>query len=609
MADRDTIPHRLLRQADTHPSTIAYQAKLDGRWQPTTWQTFAAQVRTAARALIALGFPRGGKVAILGFNRPEWVILDHAAMMAGGAAAGIYTTCSPDEVQYIVHHSEAHVVLVEDAGQLAKVTSRRAQLPLLRWIVTMRGTEATGDGVLSWEAFNARGDRKGEVAPAAKPDAAPDDKDAELAARLAAVEPSDLATLIYTSGTTGPPKGVMLSHANLAWTSQMLIDTGGGRVDGDTSLSYLPLSHIAEQMGTIHMPATAGSTVYFAESIDKLADNIKECRPTVFFGVPRVWEKFHAGLSARLAEVTGGKRRLLDWARRVCTEVNARRDRGDPIPWLLQAQYALADRLVIGKLKAALGFDRARVLSSGAAPIAPDVLAFFASIDLPIREVYGQSEDSGPTSYNLPGRTRIGSVGPPLPGLEVKIAEDGEILVRGPNVFMGYYKEPQATAETLQDGWLCSGDLGTIDKDGFLTITGRKKEILITAGGKNIAPKNIEAALKESLLISEAIVIGDRKKFLSALVTIDEAVAHKLAPEVAADQLAASPAVRAAVQRQVDAVNETLARVEQIKKFTILPQQFSVASGELTPTMKLKRKVIAQRYEPQINAMYADGGD
>jgi long-chain acyl-CoA synthetase len=345
--------------------------------------------------------------------------------------------------------------------------------------------------------------------------------------------------------------------------------------------------------------------VYFAESIDKLADNIKECRPTVFFGVPRVWEKFHAVLAGRLGEVTGGKRRVLDWARRVCTEVNARRDRGDPMPWLLRAQYALADRMVIGKLKAALGFDRARVLSSGAAPIAPDVLAFFASIDLPIREVYGQSEDTGPTSYNLPGRTRIGSVGPPIPGLEVKIADDGEILVRGPNVFLGYYKEPQATAETLKDGWLCSGDLGVIDPHGFITITGRKKEIIITAGGKNIAPKNIEAALKESLLISEAIVIGDRKKFLSALITIDEAVAQKLAPDVAAGQLAASPAVRAAVQKQVDTVNETLARVEQIKKFTILPEDLSQEQGTLTPTLKVKRNIVNEKFEGEIAQLYS----
>jgi long-chain acyl-CoA synthetase len=449
----------------------------------------------------------------------------------------------------------------------------------------MRGAEATDE-------FNRRAEST---------------RDSELDARLAAIKPGDLATLIYTSGTTGPPKGVMLSHANLAWTSQLLIDSGGGKIDGDASLSYLPLSHIAEQMGTIHMPATAGSTVWFAESIDKLADNLKECRPTVFFGVPRVWEKFHAVLSARLGEVTGGKRKLLDWARRVCSEVNARHDRGDPVPRLLQLQYALADRIVIQKLKAALGFDRARVLSSGAAPIAPDVLAFFSSIDLPIREIYGQSEDSGPTSYNMPGRTRIGSVGPPLPGLEVKIAEDGEILVRGPNVFMGYYKEPQATAETIKDGWLCSGDLGTLDKDGFLTITGRKKEIIITAGGKNIAPKNIEAALKETPLISEAIVIGDRRKFLSALITIDEAAAQKLAPDVSGDKLAGASAIRAAIQKQIDQVNETLARVEQIKKFTVLPRAFTIAAGELTPTMKLKRKVISQRYESEIDAMYADG--
>jgi long-chain acyl-CoA synthetase len=262
---------------------------------------------------------------------------------------------------------------------------------------------------------------------------------------------------------------------------------------------------------------------------------------------------------------------------------------------------------VLGKLKAAIGFDRARVLSSGAAPIAPDVLAFFASIDLPIREIYGQSEDSGPTSYNLPGRTRLGSVGPPLPGLEVKIAEDGEILVRGPNVFLGYYKDPEATAATLKDGWLCSGDLGAIDKDGFLTITGRKKEILITAGGENIAPKNIEAALKQSPLIAEAVVIGDRKKYLTVLLTLDEAAAQKLAPDRSGNALAEAPAVRAAIQQQVNDVNQTLARVEQIKKFTVLTRPFGIATGELTPTMKLRRKVITERYQREIDAMYTDG--
>jgi long-chain acyl-CoA synthetase len=372
------------------------------------------------------------------------------------------------------------------------------------------------------------------------------------------------------------------------------------------SLSYLPLSHIAEQMGTIHIPATAGSTVYYAEALEKIADNLKECRPTAFFGVPRIWEKFHAVLAPKLGEVTGAKRLLVAWSRKVCTEVNARRDRGLPLPRSLELQHRLADRLVIGKIKAALGFDRAHRLVSGAAPIAPDVLQFFSSLDMPIFEIYGQSEDSGPTSYNLPGRTKLGSVGAPLPGLQVKLAEDGEILVKGPNVFLGYYKDPEATTETLADGWLRSGDLGAFDPGGFLTITGRKKEIIITAGGKNIAPKNIEAAIKQLVLVGEAVVIGDRRKYLTALITLDEAAAKKLAPEAEGAALAAAPAVRAAIQEQIDRVNETLARVEQVKRFAVLPRAFGIDSGELTPTLKVKRKVIAQKYAAEIEAMYAE---
>jgi long-chain acyl-CoA synthetase len=577
---KDTIPHRVLGQAVERPSTIAYQAKVGGRWQPATWRTFVDQIRTCARALIALGLPRGGKVSILGFNRPEWVIFDHAAMMAGGVPAGIYTTCSAEEVQYIVHHSESHVVLVENADQLAKVKAKREQLPLLRYIVMMRGAEATGSDVLTWDDLLAKSESVSE---------------AELDKRIDAIEQADLATLIYTSGTTGPPKGVMLSHRNLAWTSRTLIDMGGAP-DGDVSLSYLPLSHIAEQMCTVHMPATTGSTVYFAESIEKVPENLKDARPTVFFGVPRIWEKFHAAMAGKLAETTGAKKRLVEWARGVCAKVNAHRDRGEPIPRRLELQYRLADRLVISKIKQAIGFDRARELFSGAAPIAPDVLAFFSSLDLPIHEIYGQSEDSGPTSCNLIGKTKLGTVGPPIPGIEVKIGDDGEIQVRGPHVFIGYFKEPEATAEALQDGWLCSGDLGAFDGDGFLSITGRKKEIIITAGGKNIAPKNIEAAIKELPLVGEAVVIGDRRKYLTALVTLEPTVLGKVAPEQ----------IRSSIQAKIDQVNQSLARVEQVKKFAILDRPFGIDTGELTPTMKLKRKVIAQKYAREIDAMYAD---
>jgi len=468
------------------------------------------------------------------------------------------------------------------------VKAQRAKLPLLKYVVMMKGaTIATGEDVLTWEDFLAKGESTPEVV---------------LDQRVDAIEQADLATLIYTSGTTGPPKGVMLSHRNLAWTSQTLLDIGGRRVD-DVALSYLPLSHIAEQMCTLHMPATTGSTVYFAEAIDKVPDNLKDARPTVFFGVPRIWEKFHSVLAGKLAEATGAKKRLLEWARKVCGDVNAHRFRGDPLPKTLELQYRIADRLVISKIKQALGFDRVQELFSGAAPIAPDVLEFFASLDLPIKEIYGQSEDCGPTSCNLPGRTKLGTVGPPLPGLEVKIAEDGEILVRGPNVFLGYYKEPEATAESLKDGWMCSGDLGAFDTQGFLSITGRKKEIIITAGGKNIAPKNIEAMIKQSPLVAEAVVIGDRRKYLTALITLDEATARKLVP---AGDLTKAAEIRTPIQAAIDEANQALARVEQIKKFVILPTPFGIDSGELTPTMKIKRKVVAQKYAREIDSMYAE---
>jgi long-chain acyl-CoA synthetase len=579
----DTIPHRVLKMAAERPSTIAYQAKVNGRWQPTTWNTYAEQIRAAARAMMALGLGRGGKVSILGFNRPEWAIFDHAAMMAGGCPAGIYTTCSAEEVQYIIHHSESLIVLVENADQLAKVKAKRAELPLLKYIVMMKGSAGTGGDVLTWDDFLAKSESV---------------TDQELDQRVDSIEQSDLATLIYTSGTTGPPKGVMLSHHNLAWTSRTLWQLGGQRT-GEVVLSYLPLSHIAEQMCTLHMPATGGHTVYFAESIEKVPENLKDARPTIFFGVPRIWEKFHAAMAGKLAQTTGVKKTLVEWARKVCTQVNARRDRGEPVPKHLELQYKLADKLVVSKIKQAIGLDRAHEMFSGAAPIAADVLQFFSSLDMPIHEIYGQSEDSGPTSCNIAGKTKIGSVGPPIPGIEVKLGEDGEILVRGPHVFIGYYKEPEATAETLKDGWLCSGDLGAFDKEGFLSITGRKKEIIITAGGKNIAPKNIEALIKQSPLVGEAVVIGDRRKFLTVLVTLEPTATEN----VPSDQ------IRSQIQVKIDEINQQLARVEQIKKFAILEKPFGIDSGELTPTMKIKRKVVAQKYATEIEAMYATERD
>jgi long-chain acyl-CoA synthetase len=591
----DTIPRRLLVNAETRPTSIAYYVKRQS-WQPTTWLRFGEEVRTTARALMALGFGRGDRVAILGFNRPEWTIFDHAAMMAGGVPAGIYTTCSAEEVYYILHHSEARAVLVEDERQLAKVMARRPELPELRAIVMMRGVEppaGSSSEVLGWEQFAARAEAVEQIA---------------LDARLEAIQPQDLATLIYTSGTTGPPKAVMLSHHNLAWTADAMlsIDRGRGGAD-DYSLSYLPLSHIAEQMGTIHLPATVGSAVYYAESIERVADNLKDARPTVFFGVPRIWEKFHAALSGRIAAATGVKKLLVQRCRKVCLEVHRRRGAGQPIPAALKLQYRLFQRLVTNKIWKAVGFDRARHCATGAAPLAVEILEFFASLDLRILEVYGQSEGSGPTSFNQVERSKIGTVGPALPGVELKIGEDGEVLVRGPNVFLGYLKDAAATAETIRDGWLHSGDLGSIDEHGFLSITGRKKEIIITSGGKNITPRNIEEALKQSTLISEAVVIGDRRKFLSVLITLDEAAAQEIRAQPRQPGESESQALAKHVQSLIDEINPKLARVEQVKRFTILPSALSIEGGELTPTLKIKRSVVAKKYAKEIEAMYEAG--
>jgi long-chain acyl-CoA synthetase len=585
----DSIPNRLLQRAKSTPNDPAYYVREGGAWKPTNWGTYSDQVTQAGRALIALGFKPGQTACILGFNRPEWAILDLATMGAGGAPAGIYTTCSPVEVRYIIEHAEAPIVLVEDEGQWKKVQAELPNMPNLKHIVMMKGAPKIDHGlVMSWEEFLAKGD---EV-----------EKQAYLD-RVEALEPDNLATLIYTSGTTGPPKGVMLSHHNLAWTSNVAIQITTINSD-DCSLSYLPLSHIAEQMFTLHIPITTGARVYFAESIEAVPENLKEVQPTIFFGVPRIWEKFHAGIASKLKDATGLKAKLVKWAMKVGWEANKSPSGTKGL------QYALADKLIFSKLKPAIGMGNARVCVSGAAPIAREVLEFFAGLDLVVLEVYGQSEDTGPTSFNTPERYRYGSVGPALPGVEVKIADDDEIMVKGPNVFLGYYKDPDATASTLTDGWLHSGDLGAFDSDGFLSITGRKKDIIITAGGKNITPKNLEAGIKNHELVNEAVVIGDRRKYLSALVTIDPEAGEAWAAANGEDANALhdSAKLRASIQAHIEEMNQHFARVEQIKKFKILERNFTVEDGELTPTLKVKRNKVNDHFADEIEAMYAEGG-
>ena len=587
----DTIPSRLLEQARLRPNAPAYKIRENGVWKATSWAGYADEVKRVGRALIALGFEPGQHTCILGFNRPEWTIFDVATMAVGGAPAGIYTTSSPEEVAYIAGHCEAPFMLVENAEQWEKVKARRENLPALKNVIMMKGAPRIDDPLLlSWDEFLAKAESVSEEV---------------FIQRLHALEPSGLATLIYTSGTTGPPKAVMLSHENLAWTAAKAREvTGLG--PNDTSLSYLPLSHIAEQMFSIHGSISGGACLYYAESIDAVPDNLKEVQPTVFFGVPRIWEKFHAGISAKLSEATGVKAKLVAWAMNVGRKVTAVRERGGEPEGLLALQYRLADKLIYSKLKEAIGLKNAHLTVSGAAPIAKEVLDFFASLDILILEVYGQSEDTGPTSFNQRTRFRLGSVGPVFPGVEVKFSEEGEILVRGPNVFMGYLKDEAATAATLVDGWLHSGDLGEL-RDGFLYITGRKKDILITAGGKNIAPANIEGDFKNHELINEAVVIGDRRKYLTVLLTLDPEAVEAFIEKNGGDASKAheDPRIHASIQAHLDELNKKYARVEQVKKFTILPRNFTIEDGELTPTLKVKRNKVSEHFAEEIEAMYA----
>ncbi len=592
----DTIPSRFFAMARRRPEEPAYFIKSDGRWQATRWKDYASQVRRAAKALIALGIEPGGTVGLLGFNRPEWTTLYLAALSIGAAPVGIYTTCSAEEVQYVVAHAESSVVLVENVAQWEKLRKMRGELPSVKRVVMMRGAPPVDDPLVQpWEEFLGSGSTV---------------DDARVDERLEALDPKGLATLIYTSGTTGPPKGVMLSHENIAWTAACAANMVGGK-PGDVLLSYLPLSHIAEQMLTIHGGATIGMTIYFAQSLETVPDDLKSVQPTVFFGVPRIWEKFHAAVSAKLSAATGAKAKLLRWARWCSRNVHQRRDRGESVPMGIELQYKLASKLVFSKLKPALGLGNAAMCVSGAAPVGRDVIEFFQSIDLPIREVYGQSEGTGPTSFNMPGATKLGTVGKVIAGCEVTLAGDGEILVRGPNVFMGYYKDPAATAATLVDGWLQSGDLGAMDGEGYLSITGRKKEIIITSGGKNITPRNIEEGLKSHDLIAEAVLIGDRRPYLVALLVLSPEGIAKLAGTLGRDVAALTkeahtdPAVRAAVQKAVDSVNLSVARVEQVKKFAVLPRALDVDHGELTPSLKIKRRIVDKVWAETIEGLYA----
>jgi long-subunit acyl-CoA synthetase (AMP-forming) len=585
---RLTVPQVLDRTAEKHGDVPALMHKADGQWLPISWAQYREQIYQVARGFIELGLEPGKGVAILGFNRPEWFLSDMGALVAGGIPAGIYTTSSPEQAVYIAQHCEAQIVVVEHLDYLEQLLAVADQLPELKAIVIMAGISGE-QGVYSWQDVLDLGAAAG---------------DEELDARLAAQQPDDCCTLIYTSGTTGPPKAVMLSHHNLVWTAQALIDnfefTAGERV-----ISYLPLSHIAEQIISIHGALGIGGTTWFAESIEKLGDNLRECRPHIFFAVPRVWEKMQAKVGEALAGATGIKAALLSWARGVALKASYREQRGQSPPLF----HGFANKILL-KIHQQLGLDQARIRSVGAAPTTRDTHEFFMSLGLPIYEVYGQSEDTGPATFSLPDAYRTGKTGRAIPGTEVRIAEDGEVLLRGPHVFLGYLKNPEATAETLdEEGWLHTGDIGELDEDGYLQITDRKKELIITSGGKNISPANIEALLKSIPAVSQAAVIGDGRKYLAALLTLDPEKLEREAQAAGSDartvaEAADDDAFQRYIEGQIESINERLSNVEGIKRFRLLDRDFGVATGELTPTMKLKRRVIATNFEAEIDGLY-----
>lgn len=590
---KTTVMETMKKTVAKYGDKPALKFKVGGAWKETTWNEYHNQIRTTARAFMALGLEKGKAVSILGNNCPQWFVSNMAGIFAGAVPGGIYTTNSPEQCQYISEHSEANIAVVENAEQLAKFKQIRQNLPDLKAIVLMNGSDPDPN-VHAWNDLPKLAEKVSE---------------SELDKRINAQNPDDCCTLIYTSGTTGNPKGVMISHDNITWTAGQVIDLINGSHE-DQIVSYLPLSHIAEQVVSMHGPVIMGATCWFAESLDLLGDNLREVRPTIFVGVPRVWEKIQAKMVAAGAQNPPLKKKIAAWARKKGLAAGYGDQEGGPKPFM----YGLAKKLVFSKVREKLGFDRCRLFISTAAPISMDTLEFFHSLAVPITEVYGMSECTGPATVSLPHpfKYRIGWAGPKVPSTELSIADDGEVLMRGRHVFKGYFKNEAATKETMdKDGWLHSGDVGIIDEKGFLKITDRKKELIITAGGENIPPQVLEGKLKAIPVISQAVVVGDRRKFMTALFTLDP---EKVKTEAAAAGSSAATATEASkcdkfkahLQKQVDQVNSTLARVQSIKKWVILPQELSIEGEELTPTMKLKRRIIYSKYAQEIENMYKE---
>jgi long-chain-fatty-acid--CoA ligase ACSBG len=607
--------------AEKYGTKTALGVKRDGEWKTWTYQQYYDQTKIAAKALIKIGVGRFDGICILGFNSPEWFIADLGAIYAGAIVAGIYTTNGPEACQYIAEHAKASVIFVENESQLKKILQIRKNLPNLKKIVQWSGKVDEQEGVLSWEAFMALGK---------------DVADSELNDRIQAQKPEHCCTLIYTSGTTGPPKAVMISHDNITWTSNVVV-TVLEITENDSLISYLPLSHIAAQMVDIHGPLSKGVSVWFAQPDalkGSLATTLKEIRPTGFLGVPRVWEKIHEKM-LEVGKANGGiAKTLAGWAKSTGLAANNALQSGKPenVPW----GFWLADKVVFDKVKAALGLDRTRFCATAAAPIAREVLDYFLSLNIPIYEIYGMSECTGPATINHPGVIKTGTAGPVTAGTELRINDpdnsgNGEIVYRGRHIFMGYMHDEKSTAETIdKDGWLHSGDIGKLDSDGFLSITGRIKELIITAGGENVPPVLIEEEIKNECgnLVSNVMVVGDRQKFLTCLVTLRAQPEPNPAPNsypftknlstqaleitkaigssvTTVAEAIADPKIKSYIEEAIKKANKkATSNAQIIQKFEFIPEDFTIEGNELTPTLKLKRRIVVDKYSGLIAKMY-----
>lgn len=597
----DTIPAMFWNAVAQRGPKVWLRQKDLGLWRSWTWEQTAQAVREIGHGLIALGFAPREKASILSNTNIEWVLCDLAVLSVGGVANGIYPTDAAEQVHYLCEDSRTTVLFVENEEQLDKALQVRSQLPLLKRIVVfdMEGLRTFDDPqVMSLDALRALGREHLAEHPQA------------LAERVAAVKPEDLAILVYTSGTTGKPKGAMHSHRGLVYTVHGY-NTLIARDESDECMCFLPLCHIAERMGGEYFSLYTGAKLNFVENPETVPENVREIAPTVFTAVPRVWEKFYSGVMIALKESSRLQQAAYAWAIGVGQRVAERVLKGEAVPGALKLQFLVARALVLDNVRKLIGIHRARFLVTGAAPISPDLVRWYLALGVPMLEVWGMTETCGASTGVPAQRIKPGSIGPAASYNEVRLdPQTGEILVRGPNVFMGYLNLPEKTAETIDaDGWLHTGDVGVVDEEGYFRITDRMKDIIITAGGKNITPSEIENELKFSPYITDAVVIGDQRPYLTAIIMIDQDNVEKFAqdhdvPFSNYASLTRAPEVQQLIQGVIDEANKKFARVEQVKKFWLLDTQLSAEDEELTPTMKLKRKLVQKKYAEQIEAMY-----